>query len=98
MFDCGFSDLPLEGFPFTWERGRGTERWVQEKLDRVFVNEDWQGMFPMNKVQNLITPSRDHSAIYLEISMWRQVPHGNHFRFEIFWLKEERCSEIVAEC
>lgn len=36
MFNCGLSDLPNEGFPYTWERGRGTEKWVQEKLDRVF--------------------------------------------------------------
>lgn len=24
--DSGLSDLPTEGFPFTWERGRGTSR------------------------------------------------------------------------
>lgn len=98
MFDCGISDLPLEGFPFTWERGRGTVRWVQEKLDRVFVNEEWQRLFPTNKVQNLIAPTSDHSAIFLQVSVWRQVPNGYRFRFENSWLKEERCSEIVADC
>lgn len=25
MFECRVSDLPLEGFPFTCEMGRGTE-------------------------------------------------------------------------
>lgn len=26
------------------------------------------------------------------------MPHGYHFRFENYWLKEERFSEIVMEC
>lgn len=40
MIDCGIFDLPMDGFPYTWERGRGTERWVQERLDRVLINEE----------------------------------------------------------
>lgn len=31
MFDCGVSDLPIEGFQFTWERGKNTDRWVEER-------------------------------------------------------------------
>lgn len=50
MFECGVSDLPMEGHPFTWERGRGIERWVEERLDRVFVNEGWRTTFSANKI------------------------------------------------
>lgn len=98
VFDCGLSDLPMEGYPFTWERGRGTSRWVQERLDRVFVNEDWRGKFAVHKVQNLVAPTSDHSAIFLQLSTWRPVPCGYHFRFENSWLREDRCSYIVATC
>ena len=28
----------MHGYPFTWERGRGTERWVEERLDRAVAN------------------------------------------------------------
>lgn len=39
LTDCGLTDLEMEGHPYTWERSRGTERWVEERLDRVCVNE-----------------------------------------------------------
>ncbi|XP_074342053.1 uncharacterized protein LOC141679451 [Apium graveolens] len=94
---CGISDLPMEGYPYTWERSRGTERWVQEKLDRVFVNEGCKSLFPTNKVYNLIAPSSDHSAIFLQVSVWRPVARNYKFRFENCWLRESRCSDIVAE-
>lgn len=32
------------------------------------------------------------------MSVWRPVPRAFRFRFKNSWLKEERCSEIVAEC
>ncbi|KAJ6939989.1 hypothetical protein NC651_006219 [Populus alba x Populus x berolinensis] len=28
--DCKLTDIPLIGYPFTWERGRGTAEWIQE--------------------------------------------------------------------
>lgn len=98
MSDCGVSDLPIEGYQFTWERGKGTDRWVEEKLDRVFVSDDWRDRFPTNTVQNLIAPSSDHSALYLQIRIWTPVARRSHFRFENSWLREKRCSEIVREC
>lgn len=52
--ECGITDLPMEGYPYTWQRSRGTERWVEERLDGVFVNEKWRLLFPYNKVHNLI--------------------------------------------
>lgn len=98
MLESGVFNLPIEGSQFMCERRRGTHRWVQEKLDRVFVNEDWRSMFPTNRVQNLVAPSSDHSAPFLQVSVWRLVPRAFRFCFENSWLKEERCSEIVAEC
>lgn len=77
--EAGISDLPMEGYPYTWERSRGTVRWVQERLDRVFVNEGWKLLFPTNKVQNLIAPSSDHSAIFLQVGVWR--PISRRYRF-----------------
>lgn len=73
MFDCGVSDLPLEGYPFTWERSKGTDRGVEELLDRVFVSDEWRNQFPVNKVQNLVAPSSDHSAIYFQVQVWKPI-------------------------
>lgn len=33
--------LPMVGYPFTWERGRGTREWVDERLDRVVADLRW---------------------------------------------------------
>ena len=35
LHDCQLQDIPLQGYPFTWERGRGTLQWVEERLDRA---------------------------------------------------------------
>ena len=36
--DCHLLELDLSGGRFTWERGRGTEAWVRERLDRAFAS------------------------------------------------------------
>ena len=36
--DCDLVDLEMNGYPFTWERGRGTEAWTKVKLYRATVN------------------------------------------------------------
>ena len=45
VFDCGLIDVPLEGYPFTWERGKGTPTWVKEKLDRCLDSDAWLNLF-----------------------------------------------------
>ncbi|XP_019169839.1 PREDICTED: uncharacterized protein LOC109165495 [Ipomoea nil] len=39
--DCGLSHLQMEGYPFTWERGKGTADWIDERLDKVVASVDW---------------------------------------------------------
>lgn len=39
--DCSLLDLGYQGEWFTWEKSRGTERWVQERLDRGLANKEW---------------------------------------------------------
>ncbi|XP_074377891.1 uncharacterized protein LOC141719411 [Apium graveolens] len=31
--DCSLTDLDLDGYPFTWERGAGTGDWIEVRLD-----------------------------------------------------------------
>lgn len=38
---CQLMDLPLHDSKFTWERGRGTDIWVRERLDRAFTMQSW---------------------------------------------------------
>lgn len=42
--ECGLFQLPLRGYQFTWERGRGTTAWMEERLDKVVANAGWRDM------------------------------------------------------
>ena len=59
--DCALSELELMGHQFTWERGRGTTAWVQERLDRAFASVSWFEEFPLSRLTNLLASSSDHS-------------------------------------
>ncbi|XP_031127606.1 uncharacterized protein LOC116029699 [Ipomoea triloba] len=43
--DCRLMDLGMMGNQFTWERGRGTEAWVEERLDRAVATLEWSDIF-----------------------------------------------------
>nr|GMD63434.1 Retrovirus-related Pol polyprotein from transposon TNT 1-94 [Ipomoea batatas] len=58
--DCGLFDLGMRGRQFTWERGRGTTNWVEERLDSCTI-------FPQATVYNKEVITSDHSTIYIEI-------------------------------
>ncbi|KAK1366647.1 Endonuclease/exonuclease/phosphatase family protein [Heracleum sosnowskyi] len=66
-------------------KSRGTVNWVEERLDRVCVNDAWRGLFPPNKVVN-------------QICVWRPNQGGFRFHFENTWLRDEGCSQIVEDC
>ena len=72
--DSNLHEVPLQGYPFTWERGRGTANWIQERLDRVFVFESWLSIFVFElwlsvfllcKLSDLIDGVSNHSLILL---------------------------------
>ena len=35
ILDCGLHDVPLEGYPYTWQRRKGYNYEVEERLDKV---------------------------------------------------------------
>jgi len=40
------SDVPIEGYPFTWFKSLGILRVVEERLDRALANNLWFNIFP----------------------------------------------------
>ncbi|XP_074347588.1 uncharacterized protein LOC141686452 [Apium graveolens] len=64
--EAGLNDLELHGHQFTWERGRGTENWVEIRLDRALASSSWLELFPYAKLYNLEGSPSDHSAIFLD--------------------------------
>lgn len=77
--NCGLVDLGLGGYQFTWERGRRTDNWVEDKLDRVMASSGWVAAFKDFWVRNLIMSSSNHSPIFLEPTFWIFIPKNHRF-------------------
>ncbi|XP_074327496.1 uncharacterized protein LOC141665410 [Apium graveolens] len=61
--DSELCELDLLGGLFTWEKSRGKDDWVRERLDRAFANMSWWARFPLCKLKVIVTPVSDHDPI-----------------------------------
>ncbi|XP_031097211.1 uncharacterized protein LOC116001448 [Ipomoea triloba] len=93
--ECGLFQLPMQGYQFTWERGKGTQEWMEERLDKVLARSDWSSALPGARVTNLFTRTSDHSALFLGVREYEQVL-GVHrsFRFEMALVRDEGCRKL----
>ncbi|XP_062089022.1 uncharacterized protein LOC133795584 [Humulus lupulus] len=64
--DCGLVDVELTGYQFTWDRGRGSDHWVECRLDRALVNSAWLHLFPRSLLINVAISTSDHCPILLD--------------------------------
>ncbi|XP_068340019.1 uncharacterized protein [Pyrus communis] len=89
-------DLGFQGPAFTW-RGLRRGDWVEERLDRVLTNEQWQQLWPNSLVMHGTATASDHCPIILNSNL--EGPRGRKmFRFEAFWVAEEECKKLVEKC
>ncbi|XP_019173839.1 PREDICTED: uncharacterized protein LOC109169413 [Ipomoea nil] len=97
--ECGLSQMAMQGYPFTWERGKGTTNWIEERLDKVLVSDEWREIVAGARVSNLLTHKSDHSALFLSIhdSVGRGGASKRGFRFENAWLYDEGCRSVVEK-
>jgi exonuclease III len=89
VIDSGLTDVPMEGYPFTWFKSLGTPRAVEERLDRALANTAWFNFFPSASLDNLVAPTSDHCPIMLNCQPFlrhQRVQRG--FRFENAWRLE----------
>lgn len=68
LASCGLIDMEMEGYKFTLERGKGTEIWVEIKLDRALVTPSWLDKFPSAKLTNLEVSTSDHCPVKSALS------------------------------
>uniref|UniRef100_A0A803PNG6 RNase H type-1 domain-containing protein n=1 Tax=Cannabis sativa TaxID=3483 RepID=A0A803PNG6_CANSA len=94
---CELVDMDLFGYPFTWERGRGSSEWVEVRIDRALVSQTWLHLFPSGKLWNLEATTSDHSPLNLVLSHSAGAVKVRVFRFENSWLKEPLCFKIIED-
>ena len=86
-------DLGINGPKFTW-RGTRNGQLVEARLDRGFVNERWQTMWPNARATNDKTLGSDHSPVIVQnepsVKKRKKI-----FWFEVHWAKDADRKEIV---
>lgn len=93
--ECNLQDMDLIRYPYTWERGAGTSAWIEVRLDRALVSNDFLNVFTEAKLYNLEISTSDHSPIFLELHKTDVFSPTKHFCFENAWLREPMCEQIV---
>ncbi|XP_017245408.1 uncharacterized protein LOC108217070 [Daucus carota subsp. sativus] len=84
--DCALVELDLTSGKYTWEKSRGTNNWVRERLDRAFATNEWWHMFPLCNLRVHHTICSDHGPIQLDLCSLKHSKRQFRFRFENTWL------------
>jgi hypothetical protein len=63
--ECGLVDLGFTGHRFTWSNRQEGDDLVLVRLDRAVVNAALMELFDGFRVENIITTTSDHLAIYV---------------------------------
>ena len=93
--DCFLQDMKLTGYPFTWEQGRGKNNWVEGRIDRALVSQQWLNLFPQVVLTNVAMSTSDHSLLFLDIDLSAGRLKVKRFKFENAWCKEMDCGEVI---
>jgi hypothetical protein len=96
--EAGLLDIEWVGYPFTWFKSLGTERAVEEKLDRAMANIEWCNLFTHAILECLTTTASDHYPLFLN---WKQRGANNKppkkFKFENSWLLEPNFTQFMHQ-
>ncbi|KAM6558835.1 uncharacterized protein LOC133033269 [Cannabis sativa] len=98
LSDCNLLDLPLVGYPYTWEKGRTSGDWIEERLDKALVTHDWLALYAQPVLYNLEFSTSDHCPIHLVFKGVFPATSFISFRFENAWLREPLCKQLVEGC
>lgn len=96
--ECQLMNLGFNGNIFTCERSRGSEGWIQGRLDQELANRQLRDMFPLAEITVLDVSTSNHLFLNLYLNRKMYVPKIHRFRFENMWLKEKDCLHIIQTC
>ncbi|KAL0001244.1 hypothetical protein SO802_015025 [Lithocarpus litseifolius] len=92
MIDIGFSSPR-----YTWSNHRPLAHLVQERIDRVFVNAEWNGIHLEAVVFHLEKTHSDHCPVKLCLDNNRNFHPPRPFRFQPMWLSHPSFSRVVRD-
>lgn len=93
IFHTGTVDIRCWGNPFTWANARFGQAFIQERLDQVIANGEWQFPFPRVNLRNSPRCSSDHAMLLLNTD--GEQGSGPHpFKFES-WAWDPTGQQVV---
>ncbi|XP_059310108.1 uncharacterized protein LOC132061281 [Lycium ferocissimum] len=84
----------FKGSHFTWWNGRGGSDGIFERLDRVFINQQFQQWFAQVEVEHLTRTGSDHASLFITLEEQSQA-YIRQFRFLKFWTEHQAWSKEV---
>ncbi|XP_019179273.1 PREDICTED: uncharacterized protein LOC109174494 [Ipomoea nil] len=95
--NCGLIQLPMRTHQFTWEKGEGTDGWIEERLDKVLVTAPWTDIHggPGEVVETAWQDGRDRGLLNCQqycggrLMQWGG-DHWNKFGDHIKQLRNEQ--------
>ena len=84
-------ELYLNGRRYTWSNER--QHTTMEKIDHVFVSNEWDAAFPACFLSALGTAISDHCPLMLDMNV--EIGLHKRFKFEAFWVKAPGFMETV---
>ncbi|KAM0911064.1 hypothetical protein ACQ4PT_013724 [Festuca glaucescens] len=98
---CGLMDLGFSGPKFTWSNRQCAEDHVKVRLDRAVDNEAFINSYDDCQVENIITTTSEHLAIYITLAKLsdniKHMPVQHGFRFEAAWLRAPDYKEVMEK-
>ncbi|OMO86542.1 reverse transcriptase [Corchorus capsularis] len=95
--NCGLMDLGFSGPAFTWCNKRKGLRKVQEHLDRVLADPNWQLLFLDAAVVHLPRVYSDHSPILLKMEPGVGSDKTKRpFRFQAMWMADNGFQKMMG--
>nr|XP_009624266.1 uncharacterized protein LOC104115358 [Nicotiana tomentosiformis] len=91
---CGLFDLGYTSSLFTWWNGRANAECIFKWLDRIFINQPFQTLFPSIEVDHLIRTGSDHAPLLMNCGK-NAAQFLKPFRFLNFWAKHETFKDVV---
>ena len=91
----GLIDLGSHGHFFTWVKSRGTQDWVEERLDRAMATTSWMSQFPNGIVYSMEASESDHIPIFMDPRSKLRRRRITRFRFENAWIHDVECEGII---
>lgn len=92
---CGMLDLGFHGPKLTWTNRREFRTFIQERIDRGFVNVAWRMLYLEAQIHHLTKIHSDHNPILLSLEKDQDIKLPRPFWFQPMWLSHPTFPDLV---